>query len=74
MSEDDHLSSHIMVCPALYCVKNFTVSNTLLCPSHYCVQQNTVSTLAQRFICSPFTFLCAAVILCCACEAFQFLL
>ena len=74
MSQNNLLSSHITVssillCPALYCVQLYTVSNTLLCPAHYCVQQHTVSTLTQSVFCSPFTFQCAAVVSCCACEA-----
>ena len=79
MGQNDLLSSHITVssillCPALYCVQLYTVSNTLLCPAHYCVQQNNVSTLSQRVFCLPFTFQCAAVVSCCACEAPKFYL
>ena len=73
LGQNDHLYCHIMVCPALYCVQNFTVSTTILCPTHYCVLQNTVSTLTQRIFCSPFTFQSAAVVSYCACEVSPFL-
>ena len=61
----------ISLCPALYCIRLYNVSNTLLCPAHYCVQHNTVSKLTQRVFCSPFTFQCAAVVSYCAWEAPQ---
>ena len=63
MSQNNLLSSHI------------TVSSILLCPTHYCVQHIIVSNkilcphLPKRVFCSPFTFQCAAVVSCCACEA-----
>ena len=52
-----------LLCPALYCVQNFTVSSTMLCQIHYCVQQNTVSTLTQRIFCWPFMH----ILSCCGC-------
>ena len=68
MSQNDLLSSHITVssillCPALYCVQHITVSSTLLCPTKYCVHTYPKGLLF------PFTFQCAAVVSCCACEA-----
>ena len=70
--QNDHLSCHIMVFPALYCIQNFTVSSTLLCPTPYCVQQNTVSTLTQKDLLFTFQFQRAEVVSCCTCKTPQF--
>ena len=67
-SQNDHLSSNIIVystllCPALYCVQHIIVSNKILCPTKYCVYTY------PKVHCSPFTCQHAAVVSCCACEA-----
>jgi hypothetical protein len=37
--------SRILLCPAIYCLQNITVSSNLLSPEYYCVQQFIVSRI-----------------------------